>query len=147
VRERDERREKKSVRLPFISPAPLFIGYFTLLNSIGLNLNILFISPFYSFSSFYYILDIGLYRANILIQVTYVANPIELVAWRIPIPFICTSYIRTLGTAKIQGISLRYISIPLSTCRRDRTYATHYLTITIRHLWYIAIARGGRVYI
>jgi hypothetical protein len=61
-----ERREKGkevgSTSIPF-SHSPL-IGYFNLLNSIGLNLNILFILPFCYFSSFYYVLDIGLYRAN-----------------------------------------------------------------------------------
>jgi hypothetical protein len=61
-----ERREKGkevgSTSIPF-SHSPL-IGYITLLNSIGLNLNILFILPFYYISSFYYIMDIGLYRAN-----------------------------------------------------------------------------------
>jgi hypothetical protein len=35
VRERNERREKKSVRLPFLSSTPSYIGYFTLINSIG----------------------------------------------------------------------------------------------------------------
>ncbi len=35
VRERNKRRKKKSVRLPFLSPTPSFIGYFTLLSSIG----------------------------------------------------------------------------------------------------------------
>ncbi len=57
-----ERREKEkevgSTSIPF-SHSPL-IGYITLLNSIGLNLNILFILPFYYFSSFYYVLVIGL---------------------------------------------------------------------------------------
>jgi hypothetical protein len=61
-----ERREKGkevgSTSIPF-SHSPL-IGYFNLRNSIGLNLNILFILPFCCFSSFYYVLDIGLYRAN-----------------------------------------------------------------------------------
>ncbi len=61
-----ERREKGkevgSTSIP-LSHSPL-IGYFNLLNAIGLNLNILFILPFCYFSSFYYVLDIGLYRAN-----------------------------------------------------------------------------------
>ncbi len=61
-----ERREKgKEVGSTSISfsHSPL-IGYFILLNSIGLNLNISFILPFYYFPSFYYVLDIGLYRAT-----------------------------------------------------------------------------------
>jgi hypothetical protein len=61
-----ERREKGkevgSTSIPFFH-SPL-IGYFTLLNSIGLNLNVLFILPFHYFSSFYYVLAIGLHRAN-----------------------------------------------------------------------------------
>ncbi len=62
---RDKGKEVGSTSIPF-SHSPL-IGYFNLLNSIGLNLNILFILPSCYFSSFYYVLDIGLYRANNLI--------------------------------------------------------------------------------
>ncbi len=71
-----ERREKGkevgSASIPF-SHSPL-IGYFNLLNSIGLNLNILFILPSCYFSSFYYVLDIGLYRANTKLQLNETNN-------------------------------------------------------------------------
>ncbi len=60
---RDKGKEVDPTSIPF-SHSPL-IGYFNLLNSSGLNLNILFILLSCYFSSFYYILDIGLYRANI----------------------------------------------------------------------------------
>ncbi len=60
-----ETRERERSRFDFHSFLPLpSYWLFYLLNSIGLNLNILFILPFYYFSSFYYVLAIRLYCAN-----------------------------------------------------------------------------------